>query len=246
MRWKVFAEELDLLAAPPPAPREVDALDMLETTLHFVAYAGGEPVGTARLLLTNPDLARLHGTRFGLDIEGKFDLSQAYQPACSFAEATRLCVLAPFRCSSAFDELILAMRRESQRRGVTHWIAAANVETDSEEDACLAYRISARLGLVSESFHALPLEGTAPPALPRFPLYTPEEHAHASMGDLRALRLPRVLSVLARRLDARFIGKPRYDARFRRFAMPLIAQVNRGAHARQRPSRLAVQHSSPA
>ena len=39
--------------------------------------------------------------------------------------------------------------------------------------------------------------------------------------------LPRALAVFAGGMGARFTGAPRYDARFRRFALPLVAAVDR-------------------
>jgi putative hemolysin len=144
VRWAVFGEELDLLAARPPAPREVDAFDTLETTLHFVAYDEGLPIATARLLLPSPEVALARGGRLGLDLETKFDLRELCAPGLALAETTRVCILAPYRSSGAADALGAAMRRESLERGVTHWVAAANAETDAPEDALLILDVAAR------------------------------------------------------------------------------------------------------
>jgi hypothetical protein len=197
VRWAVFGEEMGLIAEAPGAPREVDAFDTLETTLHFVAYADGRAVATV------------------------------------VAEATRFCVLAPYRRAGAVEALDALMRRESRRRGVTHWIAAANAETDAAEDARIIQRVAERMGFWSRRFQALPIGDEAPPAPERCPFYTPEERERARAGDLAGLRLPRALVVFARRLGARFTGEPRYDARFRRFAMPLVAAVDLAAAERE-------------
>jgi len=233
VRWAVFGEEMGLIAEAPGAPREVDAFDTLETTLHFVAYADGRAVATVRLLLPNPEVARARGGRLGVDLERKFDLQGLGAAEGVVAEATRFCVLAPYRRAGAVEALDALMRRESRRRGVTHWIAAANAETDAAEDARIIQRVAERMGFWSRRFQALPIGNEAPPAPERCPFYTPEERERARAGDLAGLRLPRALVVFARRLGARFTGEPRYDARFRRFAMPLVAAVDLAAAERE-------------
>ena len=61
---------------------------------------------------------------------------------------------------------------------------------------------------------------------PSAPLYTPSQRARAREGRLDGLRMPRVLSLFAHKMGARFISEPLYDARFRRFSMPLVAALD--------------------
>jgi predicted GNAT family N-acyltransferase len=227
VRWAVFGEELRLLGGPlPPAPREVDSFDTLETTLHLVVYAGPQPVATSRLLLPNTEVARATGHRHGIALEQKLDLSGMGGPGLQLAESTRFCILKEWRHSEVLVRLQAGLYRESRRLGVTHWIASANTETDSAEDAALLSRVAAHKNLVSRRWYVEARTPSAPPADPIAPLYTPAERARAKDGRLDTLRVPRTLALFAHKMGARFISEPLYDAHFRRFSMPLIAALD--------------------
>jgi len=227
VRWAVFGEELRLLVGPlPPVPREVDCFDTLSTTVHLVVYAGARPVATTRLLLPNPEVTHLTGRRLGIALEQKLDLSGVEGPGLSLAESTRFCILKEWRHSEVLVRLQSGLYQESRRLGVSHWIASANTETDSAEDAALLFQVASFQGLVSPRWRVRTLASHAPPELPSAPLYTPLERARASQGQLAGLRLPRTLALFARKMGARFMGTPLYDAGFRRFSLPLIAALD--------------------
>ncbi|MDY7226476.1 GNAT family N-acetyltransferase [Hyalangium rubrum] len=226
VRWAVFGEELRLIDGPGPAvPREVNCFDTLETTVHLVVYADHQPVATTRLLLPNSEVAHAMDGRLGIDLEQKLDLSGVGGPGLCFAESTRFCILKPWRNSEVLLRLQAGLYQESWRRGVTHWIASANTETDSVEDVHVLYRVAAHQGLVSHRWRVLGRASSKPPAIATAPLYTPAERARARHGLLEGLRLPRTLSLFAHKMGARFIGEPIYDAHFRRFSMPLVAAL---------------------
>ena len=48
----------------------------------------------------------------------------------------------------------------------------------------------------------------------------------AQVKLIDGLRLPRVLALFARKMGARFIAEPLYDAGFRRFSLPLVAALD--------------------
>jgi L-ornithine Nalpha-acyltransferase len=227
VRWAVFGEELRLFEGlRPSAPREVDCFDTLETTMHLVVYAGSRPVATSRLLLPNSEVARATGGLLGIALEQKFDLSGVSGPGIQLAESTRFCILKEWRHSEALVRLQAGLYQESRRLGVTHWIASANTETDSVEDASLVSQLAAHKNWMSSLWRVWPREQSIPPHSPSAPLYTPSERARARAGQLAGLRMPRPLALFAHRMGARFIGEPHYDAHFRRFAMPLIAALD--------------------
>jgi hypothetical protein len=227
VRWAVFGEELRLLGGPLPiVPREVDCFDTLPTTVHLVVYAGPRPVATSRLLLPNPEVKLLTGRRLGIALEQKLDLSGVEDSGLCLAESTRFCILKEWRHSEVLVRLQAGLYQESRRLGVSHWIASANTETDSPEDANLLFQVAFSQGLVSPRWKVRTLASHAPPEFPVAPLYTPLERARARQGQLTGLRLPRTLSLFARKIGARFIGMPLYDAGFRRFSMPLIAALD--------------------
>ena len=226
VRWDVFATELELLERPAHAvPREAHGFDTLATTAHVVVYAEGLPVATTRLLLPNLEVARGAGSRLGIDLESKVDLSELGGPDMRLAEITRFCILKEWRHSAALLWMYAGLHQESRRRGVTHWIASANAETDSAEDARILFQVAAHQGLMSPRWRARTLTHPRPPETPTAPLYTSEERQRARQGRLEGLGLPRVLSLFTARMGARFIAEPLYDARFRRFSVPLIAAL---------------------
>ncbi|HYI01731.1 GNAT family N-acetyltransferase [Hyalangium sp.] len=227
VRWAVFGEELRLLGGPlPPVPREVDCFDTLSTTVHLIVYAGSKPVATSRLLLPNPEVALLTERPLGIALEQKLDLSSVDGPELSLAESTRFCILKEWRHSEVLVRLQAGLYQESRRLGVSHWIASANTETDSAEDAALLFQVAAFQGLVSPRWSVRTLSSYAPPEAPSATLYTPLERTRARQGQLEGLRLPRTLALFARKMGARFMGTPLYDAGFRRFSMPLIAALD--------------------
>lgn len=226
VRWTVFGEELGLVAGPRPvAPREISPFDTLETTSHVVVYADGTPVATARLLLPNREVAEAGGGPLGIDLETKYDVASLAVPQLRLAETTRFCILKAWRGSETVMHLVAGLYQESVRLGVTHWVASANMETDSLEDARIAWHLAAHQGLVSERWQVRGRAHALPPAEPTAPLYTPEARLRARQGQLHGLRLPRTLSLFARKIGARFIGAPLYDAHFRRYALPLMAPL---------------------
>ncbi|WP_224242292.1 GNAT family N-acetyltransferase [Hyalangium gracile] len=227
VRWAVFGEELRLIDGPlPAAPREVDCFDTLDTTVHLVVYAGSRPVATSRLLLPSPEVAQSTGAPLGIALEQKLDLSGVGGPGIQLAESTRFCILKEWRHSEALVHLQAGLYQESRRLGVTHWIASANTETDSAEDASLVFQLAAHKKWVSERWKVQPREHPAPPASPSAELYSPSARARARAGQLDGLRMPRPLALFAHRMGARFIGEPHYDSHFRRFSMPLIAALD--------------------
>jgi hypothetical protein len=226
VRWAVFGEELGLLAgAASPTRREVSCFDTLETTVHLIVYADGKPVATSRLLMPNPEVALGTAGHLGIELEQKLDLSGVGAPGLLFAESTRFCILKRWRHSEVVLRLQAGLYEESRRRGVTHWIASANMETDSEEDARLVFQLAARRGWLSQRWRVRARMPAEAPPVPSAPLYTPSERARGRQGLLDGLRMPRVLTLFAQKMGARFIAEPLYDRGFQRFSLPLIAAL---------------------
>lgn len=217
LRWTVYGEEERML--PPErnkGGRETDPRDLDDTTIHFIAYADREPAGTVRLLQSG---------RLGLDLPSKLDLTPLSAPGAQLAEVTRFCVPRRYRSTGVTSALFLTMLAESLRRGITHWVAAANMETDCPEDAAIAFRVARERGLLHDRLGAALRVEEPPPTSRLRPYYTAEQRSRAEAGDLTGLPLPRTLQIFANRMGARFIGSPVYDAYFNIFALPLIASL---------------------
>ncbi|MFT3772751.1 MAG: GNAT family N-acetyltransferase [Minicystis sp.] len=223
VRWAVYGEEERLLSRERRFEgREIDARDEQETTSHLLVYAGGEAVGTVRLL--RPSAERESGC-LGLDLEAKWDLGALAAPGIAPAEVTRYCVLRQHRHTGVTTALFAGLYAESVRRGITHWVAGANMETDLPEDAAVAYRVAQEKGFCSARFAASPRVAEVPRTPRRRACYTEEQRRQAAGGDLTGIALPRTLALFASRMGARFIGPPVYDTGFDVFALPLVATL---------------------
>lgn len=224
LRLQVYCEEEHLL--PASSKLEVadgDRRELADMSLRLLVYAGREPVGTVRLNVASRCCRSAAG--FGLELESKFALSGFDQPDLVLAEVTGYCVLRRFRGTRVTPALFAALKDESENRGVTHWVAAANMETDCAEDAAIAYQLIRERSLVSTVFGAharstesLPLRAT------RF-VYSRDQRLAARRGKLGALPLPRTLALFANKMGARYLGPPAYDRHFNVFAAPLAVTV---------------------
>ncbi|MBL0692850.1 GNAT family N-acetyltransferase [Comamonas sp. JC664] len=227
IRWAVFGGEMGLLPEQSAlSRREVTCVDTLDTTVHVLVYVGNEPVATMRVALPNAEVAANLGVKAGLEMEQRVDLSGLLRPGRVFAEPSRFCVLPKWRRSEAVTWLQAGMYAESRRRGVTHWIASANLETDSPEDARLSWQVAAHRGWLSPRWRVAVSEPCRAPVQPRNPFYTPGERAKAAQGLWDELRLPRAPSLFARTMGARFIAEPLYDTYFQWFTLPLVMALD--------------------
>jgi predicted GNAT family N-acyltransferase len=225
VRNRVFVKEEALLSHPATLDRETDAYDDLETTTHFVAYVDDEAVATARLVGPNAEVARIIDQPLGIDLARRYDLTPFTAAGVSLAEVSRMCVVREHRGTMVLCELYLAMYRESLRTGLTHWVGAANAETDDLEDAKIAYRIALRRGLGSPRWRVSPRRGaSASEPATRPPFYTPEERVQARADDFRGLRLPRTLEAFAH-LAARYMGWPIRERDYSVCSIPLVVDV---------------------
>ena len=202
----------------------LDACELAPSNIRGIApYQPGKPVS---------DLAR----EMGLEEATIVKLASNENPLGTSALAqgaisTQLADLARYPDGNGFDlkQALCAYYRvrpeQVVRLGITHWVAAANMETDSAEDAAIAHRLVQARRLVSSTFAASVRGGASPLGSRRF-VYTPEERLLAQRGQLTALKLPKTLALFAGKLGARYLGTPAYDPHFRVFAMPLAVDVH--------------------
>lgn len=225
LRYLVFARELGNIDTVRHAvPREADGFDLIPTTVHFLAYLDGKPVGTARMILPNPDVARDMQTHFGFDIETKFDLSNLAKTNVRVAETMRYCVLPGARHTSVALAMIEEGARVSRDLGIDYWIGSSTIETSDAEEAQRIASWSARMGLVHRDIRITPRNGACPPLdEPPEQLVFPEPRL--SLVSPSNNNLPRILSMYSRRLGARIIGPPMFDQRFRGYSIPILMEV---------------------
>src|SRR4051812_47993416 len=89
------------IAFDPRVGREVSPFDVLSSTYHVLLRCGRTLVGTARLALPNPEVARASGTDFGFEIEDEVDLGGFQGIRQGLAEIARVCVLPPWQSTPA-------------------------------------------------------------------------------------------------------------------------------------------------
>jgi L-ornithine Nalpha-acyltransferase len=223
LRYRVYGDE-GLIGDDHPDGRAGTAADFSARTTHLLVHDGREPVGTLRLTgarrTREPDSSEL-----GFEIEASFALGGFADPAITPAEVTRFCVLRRCRGSRVTAMLYAGLLEECARLGLSHLVASANMETDSAEDAALAYRAIEARCLLDSRFRAVPKTSVLPPPEPRRTLYGREQRASSLRDDAARIKLPRALSLFATSMHARYIGPPNYEPRFNVFALPLVAEV---------------------
>lgn len=232
LRYQVYVEQEKMLESSACRHGlELDARDSCDECTHLLAYAGDELAGTVRL--SQPLASRPRsGHRLGLELEAKFVLRGFCSPAIVPAEVARYCVLGRYRGTRIAAALFSGLLSESARRGITHWVAAANMQTDCADDAAIAYRVVQARGLHSAHFSAEPREPEIRPSTARRFVYGAEQRERALHGECETLELPRTLALFATRLGARYMGPPTYDPYFNVFALPLVAALSDSARAR--------------
>ncbi len=225
VRCAVFADELAYLDPGRfPAGREVDGFDLLATTVNFLGLVDGQPVATVRLLCPNADVAARCGTEHGLSMERYLELRGIGADIVP-AEIPRSSVLARHRRTGVMRHLYFAAFEECNRRGLTHWLAVANTETDSDTDAGIVQQLLAARHYLVPHLGASCREAGRPSAVARYPLFTASERERARDGEVNGLRIPRTLELFASKLGVRYFGEPFFDSDFRMFALPLIVSM---------------------
>ena len=229
LRWRVYGEEERLL----PRSACIRGRD-IESPRRRSRYhspdgpAGGEPVGSVRLLPARPGANDNLGQRLGLPLESTFALSL---PAVSIvaAEVTRYCVLRRHRGTGVAAALFRELRAESGRRGITHWFAAANMQTDHPEEADLAYRLVRARGWLDDEFRAMPRQPPPGKTPRRRRCYSEAQWRRAEGGELGGLPIPRTVALFALGMGARYLGRPGYDIRYDVFSLPLVCRVKQAS-----------------
>lgn len=229
LRGRSFGFEGDLGLLPRTATvigREFGPLDTLPTTIHFLTEAGKEPAATARLLLPNLEVAREQETRHGLALEQLYQIVRGPGSGDLAAEISRLCVLRQFQGSKALLALFARILEECKAWGVSHLLGATNLESNSPEDATIAYRLACHQGLLSPLWRAEPRSRMAPVSSPPPSRYPLQQRLLALRGEFTGLKLPRTLMLLIKMVGARIIGEPVLDPYMGLFSIPIVVDLD--------------------
>jgi hypothetical protein len=136
----------------------------------------------------------------------------------------RYCVLASARQKPVAAMMIREAVRSSRRLGITHWLGSATIETNIPEDAARIESVGANMGFVHRDIRIAPRTVTCPSNDIRHAFSTTSQCCLSRIPAANT-EFPRVLSMYARRLGARIIGPPLYDARFRGYSIPILMAV---------------------
>ena len=221
VRNTVFGEEEQLLSKP-----DQDEYDGLSTTIHIVIYAYSWPVATARIILSNGEIARVLGRHFGIGLEDLFDLSPVKELGRVVAESGRVAVLKKHRATVVSQALLASITWVARQAGVDILVAAANTETDATDSVWLMARVISARQLKSR-LYVIADAPSDPPDHPRKLFYEAEHWKLAEQGRLRELPLPRTLKLFLLKQKGRVMGDPLYLPEFSRWAFPILALVSR-------------------
>lgn len=217
VRDAVFGKEEGLLNGP-----DEDEYDHLHSTRHLVVNAGSRPVATARLVFPNGEVALRKGGHFGIALEELFDLSPLHVSGLSLVESGRVAVLREYRKRGVTGRLLAGIYAVSNHAAVDVWVAAANGETDAEDEALLMCEV-AEARQLDAPWHVSARTPSSPPARPAQRFYRQQDWELARQGQLDQLPLPEVLTLFMLKMGARRMGAPQFLPEFSRWAFPISA-----------------------
>ena len=224
IRGEVFARAMKLDRAVLPALREINGYDVLPTTVVFVAYVDDEAVGTLRVTLPNPELARRHRVDIGLPAAIGWDLRDV--PAgIRLVELNRIAILPLYRGRAIVGPLYAAAYAAARATGHTHWLGTTLTGTDDEGDAAIVAAIMARLGHWRPAPRLLDRMPASIARPVRRPIFDESQRARAARGDYDGIPLSSALRFHLR-TKVEVIGKPLYDETFGEYLVPVVVDLD--------------------
>ena len=209
LRYKVFAEEMGARLSSVLTGHDIDLYDPYCDHLLVRDLAGGEVVGTYRIL--PPDAAKRVGSYYS---EQEFDLTRLHFLRPRMAELGRSCVHPSHRSGAVIARLWMGLADYMTRYGYEYIVGCASIGmADGGHIAASVYRqITQR--------HLAPIEWRATPRY-RLPV--------ESLDDGRIVALPPLIKGYTR-LGALVCGEPAWDPDFNTADLLMLlpmAQLNR-------------------
>jgi hypothetical protein len=216
------------IAFDPRVGREVSSFDNLLGSYGVMLHCGQTLVGTARLALPNPEVARASGTDFGFEIEDEVELGGFRAIRQGLGEIARICVLPAWQSTPAVSRLYEALYCLSRELGVSHWIGCVDARTSRADEADLMFSAIERRGLVDRRLQAgvrAPHRMQTDEDAPGEAFYSERERERAkhATGDIR---ISKTVATFARRFGARCVGRPVRHPAFPRFVLPMLVALN--------------------
>ncbi|MGE5319512.1 MAG: GNAT family N-acetyltransferase [Hyphomicrobiaceae bacterium] len=210
LRHKIFAEEMGASLSSALAGHDIDLYDPFCDHLLVRELAGGEVVGTYRIL--SPDAAKRVGSYYS---EQEFDLTRLQFLRPRMAELGRSCVHPAHRSGAVIARLWMGLADYMTRYGYEYIVGCASIGMgDGGHIAASVYRqITQR--------HLAPIEWRATPRY-RLPV--------ESLDDGRNAAPPPLIKGYTR-LGAMVCGEPAWDPDFNTADLLMLlpmAQLNRG------------------
>ena len=209
LRHKVFAEEMGARLSSALPGHDIDLYDPFCDHLLVRELAGGEVVGTYRIL--PPDAARRVGSYYS---EQEFDLTRLNFLRPRMAEIGRSCVHPAHRSGAVIARLWIGLANYMTRYGYEYIVGCASIGmADGGHIAASVHR-----QIVER--HLAPVEWRATPRT-RLPV--------ESLDDGRTAALPPLIKGYTR-LGAMVCGEPVWDSDFNTADLPMLlpmAQLNR-------------------
>lgn len=233
IRFEVFAGEGYLDPSKYPDGREKDEFDDLPTTTNFLALDGDRGIGTVRLLEPNQTIAEREGLDLGVSIENLFDLSYYKKNGIKIAEIPRSSLLRGYRGGTTMMYLWGTAVRYARSKGITHFCAAGNTETDDAVEAMILYQVLLQRGAVHPEITTPPKVNVTKNSTSVHHIYNIESIKrlepleNLEEKDLSGFGTPTTLNLFLR-LGLKVTGRPVYTCQFDRYEIPIIYDLIHG------------------
>jgi hypothetical protein len=225
LRWRCLVGPH---GGPPPGgpgqQLDVSVTDTLPNATLLLVYDGSELVGTARLTLACPDVARAQSTEYGFELERWLDLRALGTAPAETAEISRLVSLPGH--SGATLKLLEALYVTSRQRGIRFWVGGVDLQTSEAAEALVMYCAVKLRGGSSARGPVTPRPPSSGSGVTRdfgaSRFYAPGENTAPETA-----RVAPAIDAFARRLGAKSIGLPVRNLEFGRMVLPMIVEVDR-------------------
>ncbi|GGE01662.1 hypothetical protein GCM10011390_20700 [Aureimonas endophytica] len=137
------------------AAREITPFDLLDRTRNLVAYAGGKPVGTMRIVLPDARQSAREGTRFNLPMEQSLHFREVPEGA-RIAEVGRLAIHVDHRGSDVIRLLYKSVHRIMSEHDIRYYAGSSLTGASRIEEAISYYRTLLSHGFASKDIIAEP------------------------------------------------------------------------------------------
>ena len=220
LRFDVFGGEGYLNVLDYPGGRECDSFDTLETTVNFLALdldEGKKPVGAARAMLPNDEVAKRMGWDLGLPMEELYDFSYFKKNNINIIEHPRNVVIKDYRGQNVILYLHKVAYQFCMANGTNYVCGAANTETKDPKEMAILYHYFKKNNLIHNKIYMERKIHNYEPDL--------DEDQLERLVQEREIRLPTQIRILTS-IGSKITGNPLFLEKFNRYTVPLVQKLD--------------------